>query len=606
MAEDTRDNLSLTDDEENDYDEYGPMPELHGTLSKWTNYIHGWQDRYIVLKEGTLSYYKSETETAFGCRGAVSLAKAVISPHEFDECRFDVNVNDCVWYLRTQTPENRQQWVDSLEIHKHSESGYGSTNSLRRQGSVLSLTSATSLSTTSASSFKRGRGLREKLLEMETFRDILCRQVDTLQSYFDACASAVANHSIHDMVSDDLDDIDDLDLTNGHNVKHSGTFPVQEDSQREKDIVNILQQHGAHAIDFKGEAFTFKATTAGILATLSHCIELMSQREDAWRKRLEREVEKRKKVEDAFRTLRQSQPKPIIVGGPDFEEGPHSMINEDEFFDAVESTLDKLEKEEERRLRTISSSCPPELKPPLTSLDPDNRLYEEVNRIVADHIRHADMTAADVADTWALIAEEGDMKVYKRELEEDGMIVDPLKAVHTVKGITGHELCHYFWDPAVRMEWEGTLDASSVVEWVSQDTVITHQVHKRVWPASQRDSLFWSTIRHCPSEDDEGPDYWIVVNYSTDHPDAPVGNKCVRIRFNIALICQTVVQPPESGQEISRENLTCKIQYSANVNPGGWAPPSVLRAVYKREYPRFLKRFTNYVIETTKDKPLYW
>ena len=43
------------------------------------------------------------------------------------------------------------------------------------------------------------------------------------------------------------------------------------------------------------------------------------------------------------------------------------------------------------------------------------------------------MTAADVADTWALIAEEGDMKVYKRELEEDGMIVDPLKAVHTVK-----------------------------------------------------------------------------------------------------------------------------------------------------------------------------
>jgi len=52
--------------------------------------------------------------------------------------------------------------------------------------------------------------------------------------------------------------------------------------------VNILRQHGAHAIDFKGESFTFKATTAGILATLSHCIELMGQREDAWRKRLER------------------------------------------------------------------------------------------------------------------------------------------------------------------------------------------------------------------------------------------------------------------------------------------------------------------------------
>lgn len=53
-------------------------------------------------------------------------------------------------------------------------------------------------------------------------------------------------------------------------------------------VVSILQQHGAHAIDFKGEAYTFKATTTGIIATLSHCIELMSQREESWKKRLER------------------------------------------------------------------------------------------------------------------------------------------------------------------------------------------------------------------------------------------------------------------------------------------------------------------------------
>ena len=35
-------------------------------------------------------------------------------------------------------------------------------------------------------------GISEKLAELETFRDILCRQIDTLQSYFDACASSVA------------------------------------------------------------------------------------------------------------------------------------------------------------------------------------------------------------------------------------------------------------------------------------------------------------------------------------------------------------------------------------------------------------------------------
>lgn len=41
-----------------------------------------------------------------------------------------------------------------------------------------------------------------------------------------------------------------------------------------------------------------------------------------------------------------------------------------------------------------------------------------------------------------------------------------------------------------------------------------------------------------------------------------------------------------------------------SVNPGGWAPASVLRAVYKREYPKFLKRFTSYVKDTVKDKPI--
>ena len=49
--------------------------------------------------------------------------------------------------------------------------------------------------------FQRGRGLREKLMEMETFRDILCRQIETLQSYFDSCASAVAHGTINDCKS---------------------------------------------------------------------------------------------------------------------------------------------------------------------------------------------------------------------------------------------------------------------------------------------------------------------------------------------------------------------------------------------------------------------
>lgn len=55
---------------------------------------------------------------------------------------------------------------------------------------------------------------------------------------------------------------------------------------------------------------------------------------------------------------------------------------------------------------------------------------------------------------WQLFAEDGEMKMYKREEEIDGLAVDPLKAVHTVKGVTGHEMTHYFFNPDVRFEWE--------------------------------------------------------------------------------------------------------------------------------------------------------
>ena len=58
--------------------------------------------------------------------------------------------------------------------------------------------------------------------------------------------------------------------------------------------------------------------------------------------------------------------------------------------------------------------------------------------------------------------------------------------------------------------------------------------------------------------------------------------------------------------QLTRQDLTCRITYCSVVNPGGWAPASALRTVYKREYPRFLKRFTAYVIDKCQTKPIMW
>ena len=213
--------------------------------------------RFISLREGNLVYYKTEGETEYGCRGAVSIGKAEVRAHELDDLRFDVSVNDCVWYLRAASVEDRQKWVDGIERYKYvlqQQLQYNSGSDLghRRQGSNISLSSNT-LSTGSRIGGGKGKGLTEKLAEIETFRDILCRQIDTLQGYFDSFAA------------------------------NSMTIDRPAETQASVGEVMYLQKQG---IDFKGEAITFKATTAGILATLSHCIEVRCRHRKigmAWR-----------------------------------------------------------------------------------------------------------------------------------------------------------------------------------------------------------------------------------------------------------------------------------------------------------------------------------
>jgi collagen type IV alpha-3-binding protein len=65
----------------------------------------------------------------------------------------------------------------------------------------------------------------------------------------------------------------------------------------------------------------------------------------------------------------------------------------------------------------------------------------------------------------------------------------------------------------------------TVIETIADDTLVFLQVHKRIWPASQRDSLFWSHMRQVPDHNDrDGHDIWIVCNHSTENPDFPVSS----------------------------------------------------------------------------------
>ena len=43
-----------------------------------------------------------------------------------------------------------------------------------------------------------------------------------------------------------------------------------------------------------------------------------------------------------------------------------------------------------------------------------------------------------MSNEWDLIHQEGEMKVYRREVEENGIVIDPLKIFHTIKVNQSH------------------------------------------------------------------------------------------------------------------------------------------------------------------------
>ncbi|CAH8431291.1 unnamed protein product [Heterobilharzia americana] len=725
---------------------------VRGYLSKWTNLLHGWQERYFILSDGRLTYYRNADDLDLGSRGSVRIKNAYVKSHEYDECRFEVRVGDVIWYLRGLNQEERYNWMSAIERHRIAESGYGSEKTIHRHSSLLSLNSTHSPSLHSASSFKRNHGLKEKLAEMETFKEILCKQVDSLQAYFDAC-SAIVQHRAHENLDgwltsencltcsssssssasysketiDDYDDdedgelneerrcrnkvyksdkhgnkenkssittsdvpisllecssdvvpqsvtspvddnstdftasqsdslhtpkanrrvVVDKDSNNTGSIKSGGFFSrflpfrnfgntstvqtvvdsenvnkknestidsnykSKEESQyqpssRFNDLRRILQQHGSHALDFKGEAHMFKAITAGILTNLSHSIEMMQQHEEHWRKRLEREIEKRRRSEETQKAMGQelTQLRSLIgvnanhhtnhlshtrfssygssvdfqyhspdfikeqivkctaaattaavntiltpsmitdenvlrLVGPDFEEHFNSPIREEEFFDAIDAESDKME-ENEVRLAALKSAS--EAIRWARAMPSNHPLYNELDKVVKMHVKNfantqifnyssklctlsSDSVASlstrytatnnidsevsgntelvgqninETPENWRIVVQDGDMIIFRRELEtDDGVVLDPLQAIHVVDGVTAKEMCTYFWDVRYRMDWEFTVDrAPTVLEVCGDDTVVIHQMYKRVWPTAQRDSLFWSHI--CP------------------------------------------------------------------------------------------------------------
>ncbi|XP_077599897.1 oxysterol-binding protein-related protein 10 [Stigmatopora nigra] len=106
----------------------GRRRQLEGVLSKYTNLIQGWQNRYFVLDpdSGLLLYYVNEQGRSQKPRGSLPLIGATVNQSDEAPHMFIVNsVNGELYKLRASDAKEQQYWVSQLQAcaRRHSDCG---------------------------------------------------------------------------------------------------------------------------------------------------------------------------------------------------------------------------------------------------------------------------------------------------------------------------------------------------------------------------------------------------------------------------------------------------------------------------------------------------
>ena len=85
---------------------------MEGYLLKWTNYLFGWQRRYLILYNGVLYYCKEKGSPQ---RGAIHLNISEVHKYPTNSKRFLISTGTTCIYFKAYTADEAQDWVRALK-----------------------------------------------------------------------------------------------------------------------------------------------------------------------------------------------------------------------------------------------------------------------------------------------------------------------------------------------------------------------------------------------------------------------------------------------------------------------------------------------------------
>ena len=565
---DPEDSFEDSSADEADEPKLPKLPFKEGVLSKWTNYMNGWQDRFVNFSDGKLEYYRSQVDSKY-CRGRIDVASesAVFSVHDTDARRFEIRYQDDIMYFRANTREDRDAWLSALH-HAQALVGPGGGGSLKRSGSLGSLVSIQSAASMGSNST---RTLSDKLMEVKTLHALASEQFSNVWRRCGLVSDKPAAASTPTPTP----------------APAPASTPGAGDSDTESEL--------------RTELIACKACASGVMDSVQELVDIVQRREETWKKRLAKVTEKRRRLETLYKNAKKNPAtsQDTNIDNPDMFEGPSSLLTEEQWFDALENTLDAQNSHEAEDAADAgggqgagAANVPAHGE---AGGKKEKSQEASVNEAHAAWVGLCDkqvQLALEVFQTgggiiWDLINDSDDVKVYRRaEATEEGKVVEFVRTEATFVGVSSKEICSYFTDIRHRMEWEQMVAQCRTVERIDPSTSISYAVYKAQWPTQQRALL---NIAHCRALEG-GNDRWIAVTHSVEHPNVSDASR-IQITGKSAIIADTTyLHGYKDGEgNTPRGNVKTRINYYCEVDPGGWAPKAIVKAVAINEFPKIVR-----------------
>ncbi|XP_074545061.1 oxysterol-binding protein-related protein 1-like isoform X2 [Halichoeres trimaculatus] len=261
-------------------DEHNAVQKMEGALWKSSRFL-GWRSHWVVIEDGTLSWYPRQADALAGVRkqGCKSLAQSYCMVKPWDHCFFMLRCfDDTLHYFKvsskTDSMATRKRWLDAFEAHSSYSTGHS--------------THETIIDDSESDGGSSVRNLSQALQAASTFQQ-------KLESEVSIFLSMMKNEEASELAAPLL-------------------LKAKETSELSRDTYAALHQ----------------------------CLELLTKQEEVWILKLEQEEEKNKALTEALQTLATEHHELQRSLCRSRRLSALSALTEDDFYDAVSESDSEL------------------------------------------------------------------------------------------------------------------------------------------------------------------------------------------------------------------------------------------------------------------------